>query len=78
MTTTQYIAFPAVADTSYVLTAGPDYPRRDTFRQAAIDAVDKWHNEGRHYVVYAIEGETVRRATEVAASPGQVRKEVGK
>ena len=74
----EFIAYPKVADTSYVLTASQDYPRRATFRQAAVDAADVWHNEGRHCVVYAIEGETVRRATETDANPGLVWQEVAK
>lgn len=75
---TQYIAYYKLADPSYVLTADPKFPRRDTLAEAVQDVADAWHkghphgSPALHLVPYAIDDETVtalevkvRRRTEV-------------
>ena len=57
-----YVAYPNVADTSYVVDAPATFPRRDTALQAAEDCRDAWHKRGHVLSLYQIDADgTVTR-----------------
>lgn len=56
-----YVAYPNVADTSYVLDAPDTFPRRNTALKAAQDCRDAWHKRGHVLTLYQIDGDVVTK-----------------